>query len=443
MSQSDRIGLYWEPGVGKTAGSTHIALYHSLVHDVEQWFVIVPPILIPQWAIWLAKVIDLASGKPLTTTEYAGTPVQRSKLKLDTNFVIMSYTILKKDFAYLHDHCQRRNVGFIADEATAIKNIETDNHKALALISEGRPLQLLTGTPINKPGDAYAYIKLVAPGTYRNKRQFDRLHEGEKDEWGNVIEWANLDLLAQNMKINSSRIIRREVRSELPPVIYTHLNYKLDPEHIKLYRQVAEERLVEFKDGSEIDAISASALRAALQQIIVNWGEFDEDPNVKPKILDVIEEVMEEIGEKKLTIVANFRRSNRYLQATLAKKYGAVAIYGDISTTQKQKALRDFVSKSSCRIIILHPESAGFGVDGLQHVCSDMLVVEAPTTPTPFQQVVARLDRDGQNDVVHVRVAIASGTVQVGMFRSLLDKDELAMRVQGGLKSLRDSVYGE
>jgi class 3 adenylate cyclase len=71
-----------------------------------------------------------------------------------------------------------------------------------------------------------------------------------------------------------------------------------------------------------------------------------------------------------------------------------------------------------------------------------MLVVEAPTTPTPFQQVVARLDRDGQKEPVHVRVAIASGTVQVGMFKSLLNNDELANQVQGGYKTLRSSIYG-
>ena len=71
-----------------------------------------------------------------------------------------------------------------------------------------------------------------------------------------------------------------------------------------------------------------------------------------------------------------------------------------------------------------------------------MLVVEAPTTPTPFQQVVARLDRYGQKNPVHIRVAIATGTVQVKMFKDLLDNDELANSVQGGYKNLRSSVYG-
>ncbi|QHE87189.1 hypothetical protein [Hydrogenophaga sp. BPS33] len=55
-----------------------------------------------------------------------------------------------------------------------------------------------------------------------------------------------------------------------------------------------------------------------------------------------------------------------------------------------------------------------------------MLVVKAPTTPTLFTQVVARLDRDGQEDVVNCRVAMARGTAQVRMFDDLLAKDALA-----------------
>ena len=239
-----------------------------------------------------------------------------------------------------------------------------------------------------------------------------------------------------------ARVLRREVRDELPAVIYTPRHYKLDPAHMALYKRIAEERLIEFQDGSEIDALSASALYTTLQQIVVNWGELANDPSLKPSVLAMIEETLEEIGEKKLVVVANFRRSNRYLHSALSP-YHAVAVYGDVTANGKLEALERFISDPLCRVLLVQPESGGFGVDGLQHVCADMLFVEAPTTPMPFQQVVARLDRDGQPDVVHVRVAIAQGTVQVGMFDKLLRNDELANSVQGGYEDLRSAVYGD
>lgn len=441
LCEFSRVGYYWEPGSGKTSGSTHQALYWGIQHGVKQCVIVMPPILLLQWELWLRSITNLRTGKPVTITVYNGDPKRRATLNLSSNFILVSYGMLRNDFDYLLGRFDQRAICVIADEATAIKNQESQTHKAIALMSEGRPLMLLTGTPVNKPGDAYAYIKLVVPGLYRNKRQFDRLHQGEVDGYGNVVQWQNLDLLAQNMRVQTSRVLRREVRKELPRVLYTPKPYRLDAAHQALYKRIAEERLVEFQDGSEIDAISASALRSTLQQIVVNWGDLANDLTLEPAVLAMIEETLEEIGEKKLVVVANFRRSNRYLHSALSS-YSAVAVYGDVTASGKQAALERFISDPLCRVILLQPESGGFGVDGLQQVCADMLFVEAPTTPIPFQQVVARLDRDGQPDVVHVRLAIAQGTIQVGMFNNLLRNDELANSVQGGYEDLRSAVYG-
>ena len=437
----DRTGVYWEPGAGKTTGSTHQMLYDKLVRGISHYIILMPPVLLEQWQHWLQRVVDADTGKPLVANIYAGDPKKRSKIPLNGDFTLMSYGIFKNDFEYLYESFPD-NTGLNCDEASAIKNIESDNHRAVALWSEDSPLMLLTGTPVNKPGDAYAYIKLVAPGVYRNRRHFNRIHVKEVDEYEKVTEWMNLDLLAQNMRIQTSRVLRREVRSELPPVIYTPIRYKLLPAHLKLYRRIAEERLVGMDDGTEIDAISSSKLRSHLQQVVINWSAFDERAG-RPAALDLIDETMEEIAGRKLVVVANFRRSNALLLSETREKYGAVAIYGDVTPKGKVEALRRFVEDDDCRLILLQPDSAGYGVDGLQHVCSDMLVVEAPTTPTPFTQVVARLDRDGQKEAVNCRVAMAQGTVQVRMFGDLLNKDALANKVQGSFKDLKEAIFGD
>lgn len=439
---SNLSGLYWEPGAGKTAGSTHWALFRSLQGMADQWLVLMPPILLYQWASWLRSIVDADTLEPLSVTVYRGTPKQRLKADLDADFILMSYDIFKNDYERLYAHFESRTIGGICDEAQAVKNIESQTHKAVALFFAGRQLSLLTGTPITHPGDAYAYIKLLAPGVYRNRRHFDKLHVGERDEYDKVTEWVNLDLLAQNMRINTSRVLRREVRAELPPVNYIPIVYELSPAHMKLYRQIAEERLVEYEDGREINAISAQALETSLQQIVINWGEFDENPDVRPAAMDLIEEVLEELGDGKLVVVANFIRSNRYLLQQL-QKYNAVAVYGEVPPAKKQAAIERFKSDSSCRVILLQPKSAGVGVDGLQAVCSEMLVLEAPTTAPPFLQTVARLDRDGQDNPVNCRVAIAAGTVQVRMFRRLLENDATINSIQGGYQDLKEAIFGE
>jgi SNF2 family DNA or RNA helicase len=444
LCENPLAGYYWEPGAGKTSGATHQALYEIIRGNAGCWVIVVPPILIPQWATWIRKVTDKTTGKALTAVEYKGTPKQRTALDLNVDVVVLSYQVFKLDFESLWERIKPRRPGLICDEATAIKNITTDTHRAVALFAEGAPLLLLTGTPLNKPGDAYGYMKLIAPGLYRNQRMFDRMHIEETDEYNKVIKWANLDILERNMKVNSHRILIREHVKDMPPVQFTPIVYDLEKEHLKLYQRIAEERLLQAEDGSGyIDAISSSKLRAALQQVILNWGHFADDPSKEPAALELIYQTLDEIAERKLVVVANFRRSNAYLLEKLGPTYGAVAIYGDVSPKGKQLALKKFTESDACRVIILHPESAGFGVDGLQHVCHDMLVVEAPTTPTPFNQVVARLDRDGQKSSVNCRVAIARGTVQARMFRGLLEKDALVNSVQGSFQDLRDAIFGD
>lgn len=439
---SNLAGLYWEPGSGKTAGSTHWALWRSWCGEADQWFLLMPPILLKQWSDWLTSITDPDTGEPLSAAIYQGTPKQRAKVDLGRDFILMSYAVFKNDFERLEEYFRHRTVGGICDEGSALKNIESQNHKAVAEFFAGRHLSILTGTPLTHPADAYAYIKLLAPGVYRNRSHFERTHVAETGEHGKVRAWRNLDLMEQNLKINTSRVIRREVRAELPPVNHIPMVYDLAPAHKKLYNRIADERLVEFECGKEINAISASALRTTLQQVVLNWGDYAGDENLRPAALDLVDAVMAELGDKeKLVVVANFTKSNRMLLDSL-KQYGAVAIYGDVSKAGKAQALHDFVHNPSCRVILLQPYSAGFGVDGLQKVCSEMLFLEAPTVAPPFHQTVARLDRDGQENPVNCRVAIAAGTVQVGMFRSLLDNDATVNSIQGGYKDLKESIFG-
>ncbi|MBT2325527.1 DEAD/DEAH box helicase [Variovorax paradoxus] len=437
-------GHYDEPGTGKTAISTHQMLYQFEYHGVVHYIVLMPPILIPQWARWLRSITYKATAKRLTVTEWVGTPAQRKKLDTTSQFFLMSYQMFKNDWERLWEICEGKLVGVNGDEGHAVKNVESANHKAFhQFVGTERPRMVLTGTPLTKPGDAFGLCRLVAPGRYKNQRHFDRIHVAERDDYDKVTEWANLDVLAESMRINSSRILRREVQSQLPPVQFTPRVYDLDPAHRRLYERLSVEKLLEYDDGREINALNESALYAQLQQMVINWAYFEDDPGKRPAILDVIDQVMDEIGEgKKLAIAAHFVRSNQTLLGAL-QQYGAVAVYGEVSAKQKQAAISRFIDDPACRIIQLQPSSAGFGVDGLQHVCSDMLIVEAPTTAPPFWQVVARLDRDGQKEPVNCRIAIANKTVQVRMFKNLLANDSQINSVQRGFQDLKDAVLGD
>lgn len=430
-----RAGYYLDMGLGKTIASIASALY-KLKLGADQVIVLMPPILIPGWARVLGTV------KQVTHLAYRGTPAERRAFKLDKDFILMSYQIFKKDFDRITMETEGRKLVVIADEAAALKNVGSDNHQKFVRFTVGQDIELLTGTPLSTPIDGYAYCKMVAPGTYRNLHHFENVHVADRDFFNTVTEWKNLDILAHNMKINARRILKEEVLKDLPPITHTPLYYDLAADHYKLYKRLAEEQLLRLQDGGKIDATTPQTLYHALGQIINNYDYFSGDPSKESAALEVIDELMEELAGKKLIIFTNYRLTNRMLQDKL-QKYNAVAVYGGVSAANQASALTTFISDPKCRIIQLQVLAGGQGIDGLQHVCNDILFLEIPTVPAWFHQAAARAHRVGQSKPVHVRVAVAEGTCNVRQFNDLMNKDALVGKVMPNIKDLRNSVFGD
>lgn len=430
-----KAGYYVDTGCGKTSISTVSALFKIMTGEVDHVVVIMPPILLQGWRRWLSKIPDI------TTLVYRGTPAQRKAMVFDTDFILVGYQIFKQDHDRFMKELFKKKIVIIADEATAIKNVASQTNKLFREFEGPHETMLLTGTPITSPADTYAYVKLVAPSIYRNQNHFNNVHVAERDFFDKVSKWQNLDLMAENLKVNSVRILKEEVLHDLPPVTYTPLHYDLDPKHLKLYRQLAEQQILKLESGGKIDATNSSALYHALQQIVVNYDHFSGNPDMVSEAFRMVEQVLDEVGGKKLVVFGQYRMTNRKLLALL-KPYGAVAAFGDNTVTQNQASVDKFIDDPKIQVFIGQPQSVGYGVDGLQKVCNEALFIETPTVPRDFHQAVARLHRLGLGNALNIRIGIAEGTVQARLHQQLLANDALANVVQRGFKDLREAIYG-
>lgn len=420
---------------GKTACSTVAALFRKLYYQ-ERCVVIMPPILLKQWETWLKSIKPCPS-----VVKYAGTPSERAAMSLDADFVLVGIQIFKKEYDRFMTFFQDKQYVTIVDEATMISNIGTDNHEKVYDFTLGRPRLMLTGTPMNNPEDAYGLLKFVAPGLYRNKTAFLRIHGGEKDFFGNYVSWQNLDLLAKNMAVNSKRILLADVYDQMPEISYTPVNYDLDPKHLKLYRKLAEEELLKLPDGGKIDATQATKLVHALGQIVANWGHFAGDSSLEANIVELIKEKLDELGGGKLLIFAHYKMTVALLAEKLAK-YGVVTVNSEVTQKQKENNLERFKTDPKCRVMIAQVKSAGYGLDKLQTVCNHVLYAEPCTSPRDFHQANARLIRLGQTKPVQVYMAVASGTLQARSFDNLVKKDEIVNQVIRNVADLRDMIFG-
>ena len=436
-----RAGLYAEVGTGKTVMATCLAL----CWDAPVILCTMPPILFRQWKKWLESIGGI--GDVLV---YRGSVKERKALQLKPRpgvrkWVLMTTGILKNDFTRIKAELGPIAKTVLVDEATAIKNADSGNHKAVAEIAEGQNLALLTGTPLSTPHDAYGYIKLISPIVYRSKAQFDNIHVDTLDIFKKVTGWKNIELMKSNLMLNSIRLLKEQVLSGLDKPNYIPITYDLSPEHYELYKELAEEQILELENGGKIDATSASKLYNALQQIVVNWDYFSGVEDARSTAYDLVDRVMDDIdvmhpASSKLIIASYYKITSRALLCYL-QEFGAVGIYGEISAKQQEINSDRFENDPKCRIAVIQPQSGGYG-SNYQHVCSEVLFIESPRAPIHFNQVVGRVYRDGQKNVPNIHIGIASGTIQKRLFENMLTNDELLTQIQGGFKALREAVYG-
>lgn len=122
--------------------------------------------------------------------------------------------------------------------------------------------------------------------------------------------------------------------------------------------------------------------------------------------------------------------------------YNCPGVWGEISAKEKDRAIDKFITDPTCRLITMNPRAGGVGVDGLQHVCTDVLYVEPPIAVMHWTQSLSRIHREGQTQPVTVRMLMALGTIQEHLVASLTEKEDLVNPLQGSKAMLREAIFG-
>lgn len=420
-------------GGGKTCVSTAVALMRGHKHKL----VVVPPILILQWAKWLKQV----SG---SVCIYKGTPAERKKLREnDYQWYVMSHSILRMDFSWVIEKF-KEDVEVICDEAHALKSSGSKLFKEVQLLSNRGHVQCLTGTPVSSPMDCYAYVKLLTPDVYRSLGQFETIHVASRNFFKQVTGWQELGLMTSNFNLRNISRTKEELHNyDLKP-LFPDSSYTLDVEHMRLYEKLLDEQLLVFDSGEKIDCTSVSKLYHAMQQVIMNFGYFAGDASKRSAGLDLLDLVIEQtqcakVANSKLLVWCKYRMTSKLL-LDYCNSLGikTVAAYGDSNAAE---AVRLFMEDSQTRILIGQPQSCGAGLN-CQEVCHEALFMELDTTSLLTRQCVGRVDRIGQLHKPVIRFAVAKGTVQESLLANLLKNDSLVAQIEYTKKGLREMLLG-
>lgn len=335
--------------------------------------------------------------------------------------------------------------GVLVHNCQAIKNPKAKLYTCIGLMSKNRRLQMLSGTPTSRPLDCYTYIRLKSPDLYRSYAHFEHTHIAEKDFFGSVTAYQNLDILADNFALKSILRTKEEVHGYNNAPLFPDTVYELSKDHMDLYEQLVEEQLLLLDDGTKIDATTAQRLYHALQQIIVNYDYFSGDATKRSTAYDLIDSVVEQTdcdnqSKSKLIIWTIYKRTSRNVLTYLNNQgHKAVGAYSEVNSA---KSFVQFMEDPTTRILVAQPLSAGSGLNP-QSVCWESLAIETSTVPMLARQANGRLDRMGQLHKPSIRYAVANKTVQVTLLEKLLQADELVQKVERSKISLRKELYGD
>lgn len=362
------------------------------------------------------------------------------KIDIDSDVYVINYDILgnkDKETGDLKIKFQELlKIKFqvmVGDEIHFLKNDKALRSKAFVKIAKHIPTILgLSGTLIlNRPEELINILKVIN----RFKEIFPdesyyrfRYCNAKYTQFGwNTKDACNVkelnDILTHYCYFRKEK---RDVLLELPPIndelIECNINNK------KIYRE-AEKDLIEFLSLADEEKVDA-ALRAEhlvklnllkklsiegktknIISFIKDWCESNEDEKVV--VFGCLKEPLKELHKK-------FSNSQLITGETLSKK--------------RDEILESFKTDPKIQILFANIQCIGTGVDGLQEVCSNAMIIELPNKSTDLSQAVSRLERDGQRSSINIYYLLSRETIDEKSWEFLKEKKSVTDMVNRGIE---------
>lgn len=451
---NERWGLYGQPATGKTMAAQAAALYW--ISEGNKVVCVMPPTLRYQFKEEFFSTFK-GADRYVKFHIFEEGPAARRELKKQWSefrqwpeIIAMSYQLFAVEY---QDLIKAGYCVLICDEAQALKD---SSSKIFSQVEEfinqpgGAAFIPMTGTPIhNEIIDAYALTKLTNPEAYRSLKHFDNLHSvykkihlktPKKTKSGKRLSsfkvratYVRHDLLRENMYRFASRDLKKDVLEIKDPSII-EMPVRLEKEHLDLYKKLVRERIL-VKGEELIIAANAQALRQKALQMVTCPELFVEEATFKNNVVEAVREIINgmDIKKDKVVVFANYQDSVRTLEKYF-KEYNPALMYGD---SNSEKNRQKFLNDDTCRLLIAHPKSAGYGLN-LQHICHTIIFAEPTGVPGDFQQCMDRVLRYGQKNLVNVYIVKALGTIAPKATVEMLRKEGQARLVNQDWHSFAD-----
>ena len=285
---------------------------------------------------------------------------------------------------------------FLSDEAQELrKGVASRKGRTATILREHADLSLgLTATPIYNYGDEmFNVMEFIAPGLLGGRDEFIR-------EWctpigGNFIV-NDPDALGSFLHGSGYYLVRDEddatVAATMPPLNVLPVEVGWSDSAVEDVNEIARTLAQKVVSGSFVERGQAARELDAFMRMQTGVA--------KAKYVAAYVDML--LNDCDRVLLAGWHRDVYDIWGAHLNHHNPVLYTGSESAAKKRRNVEAF-TKGDARVLMISLRS-GSGLDGLQDVCSDVVVGELDWSPQVLRQLYGRLRRPGQRNQVNAHV---------------------------------------
>ena len=198
---------------------------------------------------------------------------------------------------------------------------------------------------------------------------------------------------------------------DMPELVASRVEVQMNAKERKLYEGFERDMVLHLKDG-DLDAVNAAALSGKLVQMANGavYGENRKVHHIHDRKLDALEDIIEAANGKPLLVAYWYKHDLERIRQRF-----------EVRTIDTPKDIADW-NEGKIPVALIHPASAGHGLN-LQDGGSTIVWFGLTWSLELYQQLNARLWRQGQKHTVVIQHIVAAGTHDEDIMNALEKKD--------------------
>ena len=427
---SPGAALLMEMGTGKTLTTIGVAGTLFQRGLIKRLLIVAPLSITGVWREEFEKFADF----PYTLTVLAGSgEKKKAALKRITGSGLQVVVINYESCWRLEAELLKWQPDMIAaDEGHKIKTHNTSASKALhRLGAKAKYRILLTGTPVtNKAMDIFSQYKFLNPTiygqsfyTFRSK-YFNMVGYGQHTP---VMKGDMEEEFTRRMHSVAFRATKAECL-DLPETTDIIRTVELEPSAMKLYKDLVDESIAQLNNGEEVTTTNVLTRLLRLSQLTGGFISGDDGQKVeqvsKAK-LEVLEDIIDSMQQegRKLVIIARFVPEIQAICKLLEKKgIQHSLIMGGVKDRDLQ--VSQFQNDPEVTVFLGQVATAGMGIT--LTAASTMVFYSVDYSMSNYEQTRARIHRAGQKHPCTYIHLVADKTVDSKVMTALKDKADFA-----------------